>query len=404
MKPFIIASIFVLLFLTGCSSDTSNQPPNEIPDSADVPEHIKQLDNLSVFPAGSEPVNDIQFQKEQEFGDQFLPNLPSPALGTGPKVDVDREGRVFMASRTQKNIQVYNPDGSELTKLGREGKGPGEFVDIAGIDIYGDKLMTYDANTIRIQIFSLETMELENTINLDSQNWDRFEEVRASRPNQMHMLSDSTFLAGVGLNPRDDRSYTGFYVLNTEGEIISDKIVETIGQRRHQYTSPNGGAASMRLSYSQEGVVEISGNGDIYHANTGELAIKIYDADGTYQRAVYHPFDNDPLEEDEVLENYHSSLHSTVREAGFPDTWPALESILVDDEDRIWISTIVDDKEIYEWRVLDPSGEWLATFTWPREEEIEAVRDGKMYISNTDYESGIKRVIRYGIEMEPTNP
>jgi hypothetical protein len=407
MKSLISTGLFLLLFVIGCTSDRSNAPSNSkrvISDSLDIPEQIRNLESLTVFPAGSQPSIDIQFQEEQEFGEQFLPNIPAPAMGTGPKVDVDQEGRVYMASRTQKTIQVYNPDGSELNRLGREGKGPGEFIDISGIDIYGNKLMVYDANLIRIQTFSLNSMQLARTIKLNSQNWSRLEEVQSGRPNTMYILSDSTFLAGVGLNPRNDRNYTGFYVLDTEGKIISDKIVETIGLRRHQFTSPNGRAASMRVSYSRKGVVKISGNGNIYHANTGELAIKIFDTDGTYRRAVYHPFDNDPLEEDEVLENYPSSLHGTMREAGFPQTWPALESILVDDNNRIWISTIIDDKEIYEWLVLDPSGELLTTVTWPREEDIEIVRDGKMYVSITDYEAGVKRVIRYGIEMESNNP
>jgi len=404
MKPCITTSFFILILIIGCSSDQSNDRSGSIrdaiADSPDIPEQIRGRENVAVFPAGSQPSTDILFQKEQEFGDQFLPNIPSPALGVGPKVDVDREGRVYMASRMQKNIQVYHSDGSKLAKIGREGKGPGEFSDIAGIDIYGDNLMAYDPNQTRIQLFSLASLQLEQTINLDSQSWNRFDEVRSGLPRTMYMLSDSTFLAGVMLNPRNDRNYTGFYILNAEGKIISDKIVETIGLRRHQFSRPNGGAASIRLSYSRKGVLEISGNGNIYHINTGKLAIKIYSTDGTYRRAIYHPFDNEPLKEDDVLENYHASLHNTVREAGLPAAWPTLASILVDDEDRIWISTIIDNREVYEWRVLEPSGKLLATFTWPREEKIEAVRNGKMYISNTDYETGIKRVIRYGIGLE----
>jgi len=75
-----------------------------------------------------------------------------------------------------------------------------------------------------------------------------------------------------------------------------------------------------------------------------------------------------------------------IRETDLPTTWPALDKMLVDDKNRLWVAVIVADQDIYQWWVLDGSdGSLLARFTWPRTRQIEVVKNGKLYTSEANY-------------------
>jgi len=92
-----------------------------------------------------------------------------------------------------------------------------------------------------------------------------------------------------------------------------------------------------------------------------------------------------------------------IREAdNLPESWPALNDLLIDDENRLWVSTIVEDFEIFEWWVLEETGELITRFKWPRDEPIEVVKNGYMYTLETDEDTGLQQVVRYRIEMTET--
>ncbi|MEX0769148.1 MAG: hypothetical protein WD035_00340 [Balneolaceae bacterium] len=83
-----------------------------------------------------------------------------------------------------------------------------------------------------------------------------------------------------------------------------------------------------------------------------------------------------------------------------PKTWPVLSEMKIDDQNRLWIATTVEDMSVYEWWVLEDTGELITKFEWPRDEPIEVVQNGYMYTRETDEETGLQQVARYRIEME----
>lgn len=400
MRTMRTIAILLIIFITSCSQEAPNQSVSRqarLLDSLNVPESIQALDSLILVSPDAQPLNRISFSDSAVVGEQYLTMRPPPPFAGGPKIAIDSNNRVYMVNQTENTVDVFGPEGMKVGTIGREGRGPGEFSAIGGIDILDNRLLVNDASTLRIQIFSIPSGELQNITKLKSQT--AKEEIRFGRPNTVFLHSDSTFLAAYVLNEHNNRSYTGLYILDAETEFTTDAIVKLIRQKNHQFTLPNGMVGGVRLPFSDKGIWAKDNNGNIYYANTQQFLIKVFGPDGSYRKAYYHPFENDPLEEQEVLNEFHESLHSEVQKADFPDQWPALESLLVDEKSRIWVSTIMDDKEVYEWWVLSPSGKLLAKFTWPREEPVAAIKYDKLYTSVSDRETGIKRVIRYDIEM-----
>ena len=73
--------------------------------------------------------------------------------------------------------------------------------------------------------------------------------------------------------------------------------------------------------------------------------------------------------------------------------------MLIDANNHLWVSTIVEDFDVYECLVLEETGELITKFEWPRDEPIEIIKNGKMYTRQTDKETGLEQVVRYGIEI-----
>lgn len=81
-----------------------------------------------------------------------------------------------------------------------------------------------------------------------------------------------------------------------------------------------------------------------------------------------------------------------------PDYWPVLEGLIADDENRIWINTVTDEESPQKWYVAESNGEFIGSFSWPRESTIHLVKNGFLYAveNNTD---GVMQLIRYRIEI-----
>lgn len=66
----------------------------------------------------------------------------------------DREGRIYVADAQSNNIRVFDPAGHLLSRVGRQGAGPGEFGMLQSIGWIGDTLAALDPNNGRLGLLS----------------------------------------------------------------------------------------------------------------------------------------------------------------------------------------------------------------------------------------------------------
>lgn len=120
---------------------------------------------------------------------------------------------------------------------------------------------------------------------------------------------------------------------------------------------------------------------------------------GNYQRAFYYPFEKNNLTDDEAAAYYEDETSITaVRNDTLPETWPAFKFVLLDDENRVWVSTFTENPEELEWMVFEPSGKLLAKFRWPEGRNLKEVKNGCAYVLSYG-QSGLPKITRYVIEM-----
>ena len=400
MTRNIMTSLCLLFTLISCAK----RAPSDLPAS------VRKLKNLTVYPSGSRPEYAIKFQKGPTFG-STKQEVTGPPWG----VAVDGQGRVFVGDTQEMTIHVYSPDGRLITQLGRKGKGPGEFTIIGDLKCDPTHLFVYDLNQRRLDVFSLQPLEYSHTINLAG-NRDKYKSLKGSVPNYVYYRNDGKFLVPFSklvqikkLDSQYSRDiYIGrFYLLDQKGDVVSQQLLKLKSTVSFSYLS----AIVLDLPFYGRQFITMSGKNRIYTSSAKNFLIRVFSPDGTYQRAFYYPYKNVPLTKEAIdsiktikqkksgfLGRLYTHLFQLIKP---PDTtWPAINDMLMDDHNRLWIATIVKNQDVYEWWALTSKGKLLARFTWPRNKQIQVIKNGNLYTIEPDEKTGIKQVVRYKFDME----
>lgn len=347
-------------------------------------------------------------------------------MGVIVSFDVDQQGQVFIADRSLDKIHAFQSDGTYISSIGRRGQGPGEFAAVSpntyikvdpGFLYVPNYANDYNFFPDRVNVFSLDDFSFSQTINLVAENRrDYRAELAGYYPVQIYPRNDGTFLVGYRRMPhdyKDEESYIRYFIQDDMANIVSGMVLEQTDRIQLSYFVRQADIPYLVLhsfSFLGRSLLAFSGNDKLYAARTEEFAIDIHQPDGTLIRTISHPFERVPTSRRELLRYYGerdlSSLgdgvaEAMIREADWlPEAWPALNDLLVDDKNRVWVSTVVEDFDVYEWWVLENTGEVITRFEWPRNEPVEVVKNGYMYTRETDEETGLQQVVRYRIETD----
>ena len=375
--------VFVLIF-TSCSEEANIQ----------IPGYLSELENISVYPAESDPEMSVELIRETTYSDN-----EDVTLGRVTGVLADNQGRVYVGDYDTKTVHVYHSDGSYVTSLGREGEGPGEFGQVSQMNIHNGLIHIYDWSQRRINVFSTESFELAYTTSLDFNNAQN-SGLSGWMAISFHILDDGNYLVRFNKPFRpdnlDENKTHRLYKVSSDGQLLSDIILELpVGEVLIDMDIP----MIMGVPYSRNAQISISGE-TLYNLWTEDMAVRTYDVNGQYQSSFYYPVNKSPLNRAELLEQHENEqMKQMIRNAEIPETWPAVQGYIQDDESRFWISRIIDDRDSYEWWVIEPNGTLVSRFTWPRNKSIRQVKDNWLYTLETDEETGLQEIVKYRIDF-----
>ena len=349
---------------------------------------------------------------------------------TGP-IAVGPNGEVFLSDIDQSTIHGFQSDGSYIKKMGRQGRGPGEFMVIygyttmatQGIQLYVTDLAGMGFQfPFRMHAFSMDDLVFNKTMVLLAENKSDFDQLEGHYSKRIFPLDDGRFLVSYHRSPNDYQeqdSFIHYVIQDSAGTIIDGPII--MQKDRKQLSTEIKSVYRGRIkrlyryyiiSFFGKSILEVSTDDTIYAVNhTEEFKIDVYSIEADLVRTIEHDYNNVPFNEENVINRYQrtnykdelgdGAVAKMIEEAEqLPTHWPAIQEMLIDSSNRLWVSTIVEDFDVYEWWVLKPSGELIKKFKWPRDEPIEVIKNGKMYTRQTDEETGLQQVVRFGIEMK----
>lgn len=350
---------------------------------------------------------------------------PDVIVGVIASFTVDDHNRVFIADRSQTTVHVFNPDGSYLKSLGRQGRGPAEFAAISPtttMQVYDSLLYVSNfANSWnffpdRAEVFSLHDLSFSHSISLLASNIGEFnDQLSGYYPIRLYPLEEEIILVEyrrMSNDYKDEISEIKYVLQDHSGIILGDPVFTQQDRIQLVYLVRNSEMPYNAISsfpFFTKSLFSFSTDGYFFSGQTDEFKIHSYNTDGSHIQSFSHPFEKQPLLRRELIESYEDRRSSLgegvaanmIREAdNLPETWPALDDLLVDDENRLWVSTVVEDFNVYEWWVLKETGEVIAKFEWPRDKPIKKIKNGYAYTLETEEETGLQTVVRYRIEME----
>ncbi len=282
------------------------------------------------------------------------------------------DGRIVVANSGTNELRVFDGAGVHLATWGREGEGPGEFMDLTGVDTWpGDSLVAWDSRSRSISVLDAGGM------------------------------FGRSFVLGAGTRPvelrvvLDDGS-----ILGRIGEVTGEgyrRSRETYLLRRADTASPvefgihPGQESYLAFMNGMPVLGNLPFGRSLWEAEWGELVIITPDDEyeirayerttGALARIVRREYDNRPPTREEVDEALGAALERAgltgqrleMARQGYGDMplveqFPAFRMLLTDPLDHLWVreATLPGiDRPAPLWTVFDPEGRALGFIETP---------------------------------------
>jgi hypothetical protein len=400
---FLRASVATLIVVVSISCRREPEPSSV----SDLPKQFQDIENvIRIAPVDGVVPDTVELIREKIFesnSDVFIE-------GYIRNIAVDEKERVFIASTRQGSIGIYvfNPDGSFVTKFLREGRGPGEYESLSSLNIVGDKLYVFDTRLQKIGIFSMDGFKHIRDILIDQSLLKENDEFNLERmiANKLIVRKDGSFIIRLKSRPWNDPLFQPkeiYLQADANGRLLPSPnlIVDS-----HTYYFPDGQfELPFPAPFNRSSLVAVGDDGTFYSNWTDKFRINIHNSEANLLRSLFSPYENADLNLSEL--NFDRNMEETLHKYELPNTWPAVHTMELDDEGRLWVATIMDSEKEFTWYVFNRDGDLLARFTKPgeRSKRIVALRpkivikNGFFYSHERDMRQGIDRIIKYRIDF-----
>lgn len=357
-----------------------------------MPEDIASLENVAVYSGDASPPNDISFERQARYGD-----TDDVFIGSMAGVAVMDDGTLFLADRTEAVIHVYDASGRYQTSIGGKGEGPGEFFSVSGVRLHEGELFALDTQQQRVSVFDAagRTYLRSHTLSGGTQDLSGF-------PVAAEPLSGSLFLVLYNSMQRENDKFYRRYmprILDAEGNTIASEFVEFPRSEMLMLQSDNS-IRITSLPFMGESYIGFNQNEEIVTGFSDRFLFHVISLEGDTLRSIYHSKTPPPLDRAELLGNIEDETsREEISAMDIPEKSLAFESLYIDDEDRFWVSNPTEDTEVNDWWLLAESGEKLAEFSRPATDRVMVVKDGYAYFMETDEETGLHEVVKYGFVL-----
>lgn len=292
------------------------------------------------------------------------------------------DGRIVVANGQPPELRWFGPDGALIRRVGGEGEGPGEFLQITDFHRTGpDSLLVLDFDALRISVFD-DTGGYRGSLSL--------REVIAGGDRPLYVFGIAATVPGRGrlLSPghvgRDAPEGTVYFdsmpapVLGPGGSVV-DSLAHF---RAEMYSSPGGRGRALPFGR----VTRTAGGPDGVWVGDGTAAeATLLAPSGDPVRVLRWGYERPPARSrieavrERRLEGAGPEERQRIRkrlgEQPLPDRVPAYSQLVVDAGGRLWAERYRrrDYRGPTRWDVVDPEEGWLGTVEVPRNLDVQQI-------------------------------
>ncbi len=368
------------------------------------------------FEIENRTINDIQFEAEIIFSE------PEEIIfGTISTSAASPSGKVFLGDNGQKKIHVFDADGNYVDSFGREGSGPGEFQMIRKIITDDHQIHVFDVIHRMVHVFKQDNLRHVRSISLtgDASQPQAGRGAMMQRgstfPNDIHLLSNGDYM--VTLQDFRNPDLLQSVILSPDGKTVEENRFEFRTQNEEVSSDNSGGSMRMVMNFphSRNTKLSSSGSGLLFSNWNENLEFTVFDESGNRLHSFSQPYTNAELNKQDVLAqlenmggpgtqvaisggaggaNMGEMRQRMLQNMEIPDTWPAVDKIYADKQNRLWVAAFTDKRHERKWFLFDEKGNKLAEFTWPSIKNIIHADGNTLFVQTVD-EDELAQVIRY---------
>ena len=358
----------VLTVSSGCSPRDAPAPTGSQSDSAGVTIYensAAEWSEATAWTLSSEPILTIgAFDGAEEY-------LLFDVMG----VRRLSNGNIVITNRGTHELRFYDPDGTHLRSVGREGDGPGEFRSLGRPWPLGsDSITVWDSGNRRLTVFDNDG-ELGRSFRLDP-----FPEAWLPLGPRGILAGNSLLVAATGMPPEGlGRGTTSYVRYSLEGAHLTTLVGRPANETNFEVTERSQLIGA--VPYARIASVAVLGN-RWYYGSGDSWEIEAYSADGALTHLFRRAEPNRPVTQ-EVIDEYRDPLLNLNPEQQamlaqmarsgvsvpttdvFPETLPAYESFIASDDGDLWVENYTSISEQPSWAVFREDGRYLGVVEPP---------------------------------------
>ena len=289
------------------------------------------------------------------------------------------DGRILVVDGQSCELRFFDSEGRLLERVGRRGKGPGEFLDPVLVPWAGqDSLLLFDKGNPRFQVFTKDG-QAARTLRLVA-GWPAGRVPPLGAVGQ-HMLISRTRIVGGETALQEDgmwrlRKEFFWFDLAEPREILLDTLTYDWAYRTNDRETP--------IPFAAKGAAVVTPRGAL--VTDGRSAeIRSYGLNGRLRRIIRIPGSRRPVTKamvDIVADSMAETLtwfsrgqwESEYDRVPLADSLPVFKSLLVDDLGWLWAERYGwDPRRPKEWWVFDSTGRAHGTVRTPASLEIQSI-------------------------------
>jgi len=310
-------------------------------------------------------------------------------------ITTDSRGRIFVADRQAKHVQVFSAEGAYELTMGRPGDGPGELGDPAFEPVIGpgDTLLVHDRRNRRVNRYAPDGSSAGSfrVVIEEGVAW----KYRATRSGTIaeHLVYPAR---GDAENLMD-----AIVILELDGTVTDTLLKFPPGQAIGQG----------RTVYAPVPAWDLTDHRQLLFAVNDEYRINRYSSAGQLERIITKEWERRPVTDGdkEALLNHLEALflrqgsppavvQSRLSRWAFHQYFPAFQTLLAGPAGTVWVQRVQppsrmseaelgsldlfwdeDEASAPDWDVFDSEGRYLGVVTMPRLFTPKLFRDGKIY-------------------------
>ena len=340
-----------------------------------------------------------------------------------PAAIADTEGRLFVAQPITHDVAVFGPGGQLLYRIGRRGRGPGEFERISTLGWLADTLWVMDRRQGRTTLFDRRgnvLATLRHPVQLQvGEGW---------RALPSAYLLGGTVLSIPGVSQaafsQPDPPPVPVLLASRQGEVLDTIAWQAVAGRALSLRAPNGTAIlSSYQPFSEVAIpaadpsgrrVIIVDRASADEARTGYFRVTAIAANGRAEWARvfrYTPTALPRTVSDSIVRQATMEFRDAFGSAGaaeralraglhLPKFVPPVTVAVVGSDGTIWLRREDIGQPRVAWLVLDDKGRQLASLTLPRGSDIKAARRNSVWAVEHDADD-VPLLVRYDVRRVP---